>query len=138
MTAPRLLTAVVAALALATTAAGAVPPVHVATLVASGFTHPSEVTSAPGGQQRLYVVEQRGLIRMVAGRRVLPRPFLDLRRLVKTSLLQGLFSVAFIRATGTTHASTSTTSTATGWRTGRARKSVLSKMFGFGLGGGRT
>ena len=95
MTAPLLLTAVVAALALATTAAGAVPPVHVATLVASGFTHPSEVTSAPGGQQRLYVVEQRGLIRMVAGRRVLPRPFLDLRRLVKTSLLQGLFSLAF-------------------------------------------
>jgi glucose/arabinose dehydrogenase len=95
MTAPRLLTSLVAMLALATTAAGAVPPVHVATLVAFGFKHPSQVTSAPGEKQRLYVVEQRGLIRMVVGRRVLAHPFLDLRRLVRTSLLQGLFSVAF-------------------------------------------
>jgi glucose/arabinose dehydrogenase len=95
MTAPRFLTSLVAALALATTAAGAVPPARVAKVVASGFKHPSQVTSAPGEKQRLYVVEQRGLIRMVVGRRVLPRPFLDLRRLVRTSLLQGLFSVAF-------------------------------------------
>jgi glucose/arabinose dehydrogenase len=66
-----------------------------APVVASHFTHPSDVTFAPGQTQRLYVVEQRGLIRVVVRGRILPRPFLDIRRLVKTSLLQGLFSIVF-------------------------------------------
>jgi glucose/arabinose dehydrogenase len=95
LTAHRLLASLVVAFAVVTAAAGAVTPVHVATLVASGFAHPSDVTSAPGEKQRLYVVEQRGLIRIVVGRRVLAHPFLDLRRLVRTSLLEGLFSVLF-------------------------------------------
>jgi glucose/arabinose dehydrogenase len=56
---------------------------------------PSDVTVAPGEAGRLYVVEQRGTIRIATNGRVLRRSFLDIRALVKTSLLDGLFSVAF-------------------------------------------
>src|SRR6188472_4478992 len=66
-----------------------------APVVASHFAHPSDVTFAPGQARRLYVVEQRGLVRVVVRGRTLPRPFLDIRPLVKTSLLEGLFSMAF-------------------------------------------
>lgn len=66
-----------------------------APIVASHLTQPSDITFAPGQAKRLYVVEQRGLVRIVAGHRVLPRPFLDLRPLVKRSLLEGLFAIAF-------------------------------------------
>jgi glucose/arabinose dehydrogenase len=67
-----------------------VPPV-----VATGLRVPDDVAVAPGEPRRLYVVEQRGTIRIAVGGHTLPHPFLDLRRLVKTSLLQGLFSIAF-------------------------------------------
>jgi len=67
-----------------------VPPI-----VASGLRLPTDVAVAPGQARRLYVVEQRGTIRIAVNGRTLPRPFLDLRALVKTSLLEGLFSIAF-------------------------------------------
>jgi glucose/arabinose dehydrogenase len=44
---------------------------------------------------RLYVVERAGRIRVVAGRRLLARPFLDIRRLVGVGGERGLLSVAF-------------------------------------------
>jgi glucose/arabinose dehydrogenase len=56
---------------------------------------PADVAVAPGESRRLYVAEQRGTIRIAVGGRTLPSPFLDIRRLVKNSLLKGLFSVAF-------------------------------------------
>ncbi|MFL5946070.1 MAG: PQQ-dependent sugar dehydrogenase, partial [Gaiellaceae bacterium] len=93
--AARLFPLLLCALVAAATASGAAPPVRVSAVVARGFVQPTDVTFAPGEQRRLYVVEQRGLVRIVVGNRVLQHPFLDLRRLVKTSLLQGLFSVAF-------------------------------------------
>jgi glucose/arabinose dehydrogenase len=49
-------------------------------------------SSEPG---RLYIVEQRGLVRVVAGGRLLPRPFLDVRQLVLHKELAGLLSLAF-------------------------------------------
>jgi glucose/arabinose dehydrogenase len=67
-----------------------VPPI-----VASGLRTPADVAVAPGEARRLYVVEQRGTIRIAVNGRTLRRPFLDLRTLVKTSLLEGLFSVTF-------------------------------------------
>ena len=67
-----------------------VPPV-----VASGLRVPADVVVAPGEPHRIYVVEQRGTIRIAVNGRILQRPWLDLRPLVKTSLLQGLFSLAF-------------------------------------------
>src|SRR3954447_26633063 len=91
----RVICVFVCVLAVATPAAGAIAPLRTSPLVASGFAHPSDVTSAPGEKQRVYVVEQRGLIRIVVNGRVLRRPFLDLRSQVKTSLLQGLFTLTF-------------------------------------------
>jgi glucose/arabinose dehydrogenase len=65
-------------------------------LVASGLTGAVFVAPAPSGLPgRLYVVQRSGLIRVVDGRRVLPTPFLDIRRQVRSGGLRGLFSLAF-------------------------------------------
>ena len=50
-----------------------------ATLVASGFDSPTDVTAAPG-DPRLFVVEKTGLVRIVVDGEVLPEPFIDLSR----------------------------------------------------------
>ena len=63
--------------------------------VARGLQSPVYVTAPRSEPRRLYVVEQRGLVRVVAGRRLLPRPFLDVRRLVLHKELAGLLSLAF-------------------------------------------
>lgn len=84
-----------------TTAPTAVPappgaPVTGITLVpvAEGFEAPTFVGNA--GDERLFVVEQRGRIRVVAGGQPLPEPFLDIRDQVGSGANeQGLLSVAF-------------------------------------------
>jgi glucose/arabinose dehydrogenase len=63
--------------------------------VAHGLHSPVYVTAPSSEPRRLYVVEQRGLIRVVAGGRLVPRPFLDVRRLVLHKELAGLLSLAF-------------------------------------------
>jgi glucose/arabinose dehydrogenase len=65
------------------------------TLVAGHLDQPVFATSAPGEPGRLYVVEQRGLVRVLQGQRLLRRPFLDIRSLVRRTQLLGLFSIAF-------------------------------------------
>jgi glucose/arabinose dehydrogenase len=62
--------------------------------IASGLRRPVYVT-APQGDSRLFVVEQAGVIRIVKGSTVLPRPFLDIRPLVHFDAEQGLLSMAF-------------------------------------------
>jgi glucose/arabinose dehydrogenase len=56
---------------------------------------PVHAASAPGASGRLYVVERAGRIRVLAGRRLLAQPFLDIRRLVGVGGERGLLSVAF-------------------------------------------
>jgi glucose/arabinose dehydrogenase len=63
--------------------------------VVRGLREPVYVTAPRSEPRRLYVVEQRGLVRVVAGGRLLPRPFLDVRRLVLHKELAGLLSLAF-------------------------------------------
>jgi glucose/arabinose dehydrogenase len=63
--------------------------------VARGLHSPVSVTAPSSEPRRLYVVEQRGLVRVVAGGRLLSRPFLDLRGLVLHKELAGLLSLAF-------------------------------------------
>jgi glucose/arabinose dehydrogenase len=63
--------------------------------VVRGLHSPVYVTAPSSEPRRLYVVEQRGLVRVVAGGRLLPRPFLDVRRLVLHKELAGLLSLAF-------------------------------------------
>jgi glucose/arabinose dehydrogenase len=65
------------------------------------FQQPVYVTGAPGAPGRLFVVERRGRIRVVANGRVRRRPLLDIRREVllrskfETEDQRGLLSVAF-------------------------------------------
>jgi glucose/arabinose dehydrogenase len=64
--------------------------------VADGFSQPLYLTSPPGDDHRLFVVERGGLIKIVKDGHVLPTPFLDLSAAVRTTGgEQGLLSVAF-------------------------------------------
>lgn len=59
------------------------------------FDAPVYVTSPRGDEQRIFVVEQAGRIRVVRDGKTRPEPFLDLRSLVKSGGEQGLLSMAF-------------------------------------------
>ena len=63
--------------------------------VASGFSQPVYVTHAGDRSGRLFVVEQAGLVRVVRDGRILPAPFLDIRRKVVAGGELGLLSMAF-------------------------------------------
>ena len=59
------------------------------------FDTPIYVTGAPGFPRLVFVVEQKGRIRVLRGGRKLRRPFLDIHGIVNFNYEQGLFSVAF-------------------------------------------
>ncbi|MGI8606071.1 MAG: PQQ-dependent sugar dehydrogenase [Gaiellaceae bacterium] len=63
--------------------------------VASGFSSPVHLASTQAHPGRLYVVEQRGVIRIVQNGQVRSTPFLDLSSLVSCCGEQGLLSLAF-------------------------------------------
>jgi glucose/arabinose dehydrogenase len=63
--------------------------------VAQGLASPTYVAAAPGEPRNLYVVEQPGRIRVLAGGRLRATPFLDIRGRVESGGEQGLLSVAF-------------------------------------------
>jgi glucose/arabinose dehydrogenase len=63
--------------------------------VASGFTNPVFIANAADGSGRLFVVEQDGIIRIIANGSVLPTPFLDITAQVLTGGEQGLFNITF-------------------------------------------
>ena len=60
-----------------------------------GFERPVLVTAPPGDTQRLFVVEQRGIVRIVRDGSVLDAPFLDIREQVTALGESGLLSIAF-------------------------------------------
>ena len=62
--------------------------------VASGFSDPLYLT-APPGDDRLFVVEQAGRVRIIEDGAVLPQPFLDIRARVSSGGERGLLSIAF-------------------------------------------
>src|SRR5919198_534244 len=47
------------------------------------LSEPVYLTQPPGQNSRLYVVQKRGAVRIIANDHLLARPFLDIRRLVK-------------------------------------------------------
>ena len=59
------------------------------------FERPVLVTAPLGDSHRLFVVEQRGVIRQLVDERLLPVPFLDLTDRVKEVSERGLLSLAF-------------------------------------------
>jgi len=64
------------------------------TLVADGLDSPLFLTSPPD-DERLFVVERAGRIRIVRGNEVVPEPFLDITDLVSTGGERGLLGMAF-------------------------------------------
>ena len=74
------------------------PPVDVsdaATLSPVGTFERPVLVTAPRGDERLFVGEQTGAVRIVRGGQVLAEPFLDLRGHVTTLGESGLLSIAF-------------------------------------------
>ena len=61
----------------------------------SGFSEPVYLTNAGDGSGRLFVVEQGGLVKVIADGSVLDRPYLDVRDLVSAGGERGLLSMAF-------------------------------------------
>jgi glucose/arabinose dehydrogenase len=64
-------------------------------LVTSGLAKPLLVTNAGDGSNRLFIVEQGGLIKVFSNGQVLGTPFLDLTSAIVTSSEQGLLGLAF-------------------------------------------
>jgi glucose/arabinose dehydrogenase len=69
--------------------------------VASGLSFPLYLTSPPG-DERLFIVQKGGAIRVVKAGALLEAPFLDLTGQVSTGNEQGLLGLAFPPAYGTT------------------------------------
>jgi glucose/arabinose dehydrogenase len=61
----------------------------------ANFNQPVEVKAAPGYPRLMFVVEQEGVIRVIRRGRKLARPFLNIRRIVRSGGEQGLLSVGF-------------------------------------------
>lgn len=65
--------------------------------IASGLSRPLGLVTAPGEPERLYVVEQDGLVKILQGGEVLAEPFIDLRDRASTrgSSVRGLLGLVF-------------------------------------------
>jgi glucose/arabinose dehydrogenase len=59
------------------------------------FAEPTYITAPPGDRLRRFVVERAGRIRVIRGRRVLRRPFLDISGRVQVGGESGMLSMAF-------------------------------------------
>lgn len=62
-------------------------------LVAEGFNEPVHIAHA--NDDRLFVVEQEGVIRVIRNHKVLKQPFIDIRDRVSSGGERGLLSIAF-------------------------------------------
>jgi glucose/arabinose dehydrogenase len=70
------------------------PPLT-STLLVGGLSSPLDVQSAPGDTTRLFVVEQRGRIRIVRGQTLVATPFLDISGRLSCCGERGLLGLAF-------------------------------------------
>ncbi len=88
---PIVLSALVASLAFAAPASATLQ----LTTFETGFDQPVHVASNRGEPNRIYVVEQPGLVKIVQNGTTLSTPFLDLRSATSCCGEQGLLSIAF-------------------------------------------
>ena len=64
--------------------------------VAGGFVDPVRVSLAPGDNNRLFVCERTGIVRLIKNGKVQDKPFLDIHETVVSSFLeQGLYDLEF-------------------------------------------
>ncbi len=63
--------------------------------IATGLDFPLYLTTAPGDNNRLFVAEKGGRIRVIKNEALLETPFLDISNLVSTGSEQGLLGIAF-------------------------------------------
>src|SRR5262245_61550072 len=63
--------------------------------VAGGFEMPTDIKTAGDGSGRMFVLEQRGRIRLIKNGEVLSTPFLDIRARVACCDERGLLGIAF-------------------------------------------
>jgi glucose/arabinose dehydrogenase len=73
---------------------GAVPTLALEP-VATGLTNPLYVTSAPGDDSRLFVMEQRGVVRVIVDGVLQEQPFADISAQVTNGGERGLLGLAF-------------------------------------------
>src|SRR5206468_9374324 len=71
--------------------------------IANGLDSPLGISSTPSEPNRLYIVEQPGLVRVLDGGKLLEQPFLDIRDQVVSGGEQGLLSLAFDPDYATNH-----------------------------------
>jgi glucose/arabinose dehydrogenase len=71
------------------------PPALKLTEVASGLSSPLLIKGAPGDDQRLYIIERNGRIKILQNGQVLATPFLDIATEVQGGGEQGLLGLAF-------------------------------------------
>lgn len=76
-------------------AAPAVGQTLTTTSVAAGLLKPMQVASPPGDLERMMVVEQRGVIKLIKNGVVQATPFLDIDSTVPEQTYSGLFGIAF-------------------------------------------
>ena len=63
--------------------------------VADGLDSPLGIAAMPSERDRLYIVEQPGLVRVVEDGKLLSQPFLDVQDQIVSGGEQGLLSLAF-------------------------------------------
>jgi glucose/arabinose dehydrogenase len=71
--------------------------------VLDGLDSPLGIASTPSEPDRLYIVEQPGLVRVVEGGKLLPEPFLDVQGQIVSGGEQGLLSLVFDPDYATNH-----------------------------------
>jgi glucose/arabinose dehydrogenase len=71
-------------------------PRYALSRVAGGFSEISDIVQVPDGSGRLFVVQVSGLIRIIDGKAVLSKPFLDVNKKLRMSVGgQGLLGLVF-------------------------------------------
>jgi glucose/arabinose dehydrogenase len=71
--------------------------------ILDGLDTPLGIASTPSELDRLYIVEQGGLVRVVEGGKLLPEPFLDVQGQIVSGGEQGLLSLVFDPDYATNH-----------------------------------
>src|SRR3989337_1057096 len=64
-------------------------------IVVKGLKDPVHITNAGDGSKRLFIVEQAGVVRILKDGKLLPVPFFDIKKKVKSGGEMGLLSIAF-------------------------------------------